>query len=219
MNNSVTLDALAVRNMLRSVAKHVLKNVDVLTDADLAIGDGDHGIGMRRGFEAALDSLDKIDTAESPELNTVKAAFEAVGSSIVSHTGGAAGAVFGTLFRAGAKSIADVDRLDAAGFATFLEAGLAGVLKRGGVVPGQKTMVDALAPASIAAREHANGALNRALLLAADAALVGLEATRNMVATTGKARSLGQRSLGHVDPGAITIVLILSAMRDYCSEI
>ena len=80
-------------------------------------------------------------------------------------------------------------------------------------------MGEALAPASIAAREHANGALNRALLLAADAALVGLEATRNMVATTGKARSLGPRSLGHVDPGAITIVLILSAMRDYCAEI
>jgi len=219
MNNSVTLDALAVRNMLRTVSKRVIENVDVLTDADLAIGDGDHGIGMRRGFEAALDSLDKIDACESSELHTVKAAFDAVGSSIISQTGGAAGAVFGTLFRAGAKSITDVDRLDAAGFATFLEAGLAAVLKRGGVVPGQKTMVDALAPASLAAREHANSSLSHALSLAADAALVGLEATRNMIATTGKARSLGQRSLGHVDPGAITIVLILSAMRDFCAEI
>ena len=206
-----TLDAAGARTMLNAVARHVIANVDRLTDADLAIGDGDHGIGMRRGFEGALDGLATADPG------SVEVAFKAVGTAIVSQTGGAAGAVFGTWFRAGAKALAGADSVDGARFAAFLEAGLEAVLKRGGVVPGQKTMVDALAPAAAAARECAPAGLQPTLVAAAAAASQGLEATRNMVATTGKARSLGQRSLGHVDPGAITVVLILTAMRDHCA--
>lgn len=204
-----TLDARATRDMLRVVAAHVIANVDLLTDADRATGDGDHGIGMRRGFEGALQAL------EAAEPQSVAAAFKTVGNAIVSQTGGAAGAVFGTLFRSGAKAFEGADAVDAAGLAGFLETGLESVMKRGGVVPGQKTMVDALAPAAAAARQAAAGGLPAALAAAAEAAARGLEATRNMVATTGKARSLGERSLGHVDPGAITVVLILGAMRDF----
>jgi dihydroxyacetone kinase-like protein len=195
--------------MLRAVAKHVIANVDRLTDADLATGDGDHGIGMRRGFEAALEALEAV------ESNDVASSFKAVGTAIVSQTGGAAGAVFGTLFRSGAKAFGAAAAMDAAGLAGFLETGLEFVMQRGGVVPGQKTMVDALAPAAAAAREAAAAGLQATLAAAAAAAAQGLEATRGMVATTGKARSLGERSLGHVDPGAITVVLILTAMRDF----
>ena len=198
--------------MLVAVSQAIIDQTDVLTDADLAIGDGDHGIGMRRGFEAAMETLNGIT---EPEINV---AFKATGMAILSNTGGAAGAVFGTLFRSGAKALADGDKIDAAAFAGFLEEGLAAVLKRGGVVEGQKTMVDALAPAARAARGAASGGLKKATAAAADGALQGVEASKGMIATTGKARSLGERSIGHPDPGAISISLILIAMRDFCAK-
>lgn len=208
-----SLDALAARDMLRAVSTHVIAHVDVLTDADLAIGDGDHGIGMRRGFEGALERL------AAAENGSVEASFKLVGNAILSQTGGAAGAVFGTMFRSGAKAFGGSDIMDAARIAAFLETALEFVQQRGGVVPGQKTMVDALAPAALAARKSVPAGLQETLVAATAAATQGLEATRNMIATTGKARSLGERSLGHVDPGAITVVLILTAMRDYCTKL
>ena len=140
-----------------------------------------------------------------------------MGTAIMAKTGGAAGAVFGTLFRSGAKALEGKAHLDAAGFAAFLEAALDGVVKRGGVVQGQKTMVDALAPAAAAVKAVAGGSLGQALDAAATAAQQGVESTKAMVATTGKARSLGERSLGFVDPGAVSISLIFNAMRDGAS--
>lgn len=202
------LDLAAATAMLRSVAYSVIDKTDILTDADLAIGDGDHGIGMRRGFEGALSALD----GAPPE--GIDGAFKAVGSAVLSQTGGAAGAIFGTFFRSGARPLAGRDTLDGEGFAQFLEAGLEAVLKRGGVVEGQKTIVDALAPAVRAARASDGGLAARAEA-AAGGALEGVEATKAMVATTGKARSLGERSLGHPDPGAISASIILVAMRDF----
>jgi dihydroxyacetone kinase-like protein len=125
--------------------------------------------------------------------------------------------VFGTLFRAGGKALEGRDRLDADGFALFLESGLEAVMTRGGCKVGQKTMVDALAPAAAAAAASRTASLSDAVAAATTAAREGAEATRGMVATTGKARSLGERSLGHVDPGAISVTLILGAMNDHLS--
>jgi dihydroxyacetone kinase-like protein len=123
--------------------------------------------------------------------------------------------VFGTLFRAGAKAIEGLPApLDGAGMALFLEEATAAVMKRGGVIEGQKTMVDALAPAARAARGAADRGLHAALAAAAEAALAGVEATRGMIASTGKARTLGERSLGHPDPGAISVGILLGAMCD-----
>lgn len=206
---AATLDLNATIAMLKAVSCAVIDQVDTLTDADLAIGDGDHGVGMRRGFEAALDGLE-----ETPP-QAVDAAFKAVGTAILSQTGGAAGAVFGTLFRSGAKALGEREAVDADGFAAFLENGLDAVIKRGGVTEGQKTMIDALAPAARAARAAVGGGLEEATAAAAGAARGGVEATRAMVATTGKARSLGERSLGHPDPGAISVSIILRAMQDF----
>lgn len=206
---ALVLDTAGARAMLVSVAQAVIDQTDVLTDADLAIGDGDHGIGMRRGFEAALASLEQTP----PE--SVEAAFKAVGTGILSATGGAAGAVFGTLFRAGSKAFAASGVVDGESFAGFLEEGLAAVLKRGGVTEGQKTMVDAVAPAARAARTAAGEGLVAAVTAAAAGALEGVEASKGMVATTGKARSLGERSIGFPDPGAISISLILKAMQEF----
>lgn len=205
------LDAAGARDMLVAVSQSLIDQTDTLTDADLAIGDGDHGIGMRRGFEAALETL----KASEPE--SVDAAFKATGTAILSNTGGAAGAVFGTLFRSGAKGFAG-GTVDGESFAAFLEEGLAAVLKRGGVTEGQKTMVDAIAPAARAARAKSAAGLPATVTAAAAAALEGVEATKDMIATTGKARSLGERSLGHPDPGAISISLILKAMQDFTAK-
>jgi dihydroxyacetone kinase-like protein len=194
--------------MLQAVARAVIDRVDVLTDADLAIGDGDHGIGMRRGFEAVLAAL------EASPLD-IDAAFRATGMAIMANTGGAAGAVFGTFFTSGAKALAGADRIDADNVRRFLNAAQEGVAKRGGVTEGQKTMLDALAHATRAAGSATD--LPSCLTAAAKGAEAGVEATKSMVATTGKARALGERSLGYPDPGAISVAIILSTMRDFVS--
>ena len=204
-----TLSAFEARDMLAGVARHVLDNVDMLTVVDQAIGDGDHGIGMRRGFVAVLDDLAKTEPV------SVAAVFKTVGTTILGKTGGAAGAVFGTLFRSGSAGFEGRASFDAAGFAAFLADGLAAVEKRGGAKPGQKTMIDALAPAAEAARKAMPFGLVETIAAAAAAARAGVEATKGMVATTGKARTLGERSLGHADPGAVSFSLILDAMREF----
>ncbi len=204
------LDGLQTRDLMVLVSNRMIDSVDLLTDADRAIGDGDHGIGMRRGFEAAREALERQDGTASPD-----AVMKAVGMAIMGKTGGAAGAVFGTLFRSGGKALEGLERLDGAAFAAFLQAALDAVLKRGQVTEGQKTMVDALAPAARAAAEVGQRPFAEVAAAAAVAAEGGVEATRGMVATTGKARSLGERSLGHVDPGAVSVSIILAAMRDH----
>lgn len=206
-----SIDGAAVRTLMEGVCRHVIANADILSEADRAIGDGDHGVGMRRGFEAALEAL----TTQNPQ--TPEQVMKSVGTAIMAKTGGAAGAVFGTLFRSGAKALEGNDRLDAAGLAAFLASALEAVVKRGGVVQGQKTMVDALAPAAAAAQAAAGASLAESLAAVASAAEQGVEATKGMLATTGKARSLGERSLGFVDPGAVSISFIFNAMRDGAS--
>ena len=192
--------------MLQAVARAMIDRVDVLTDADLAIGDGDHGIGMRRGFEAVLTAL----ALGTPSID---AAFRATGMAIMANAGGAAGAVFGTLFTSGAKALAGTDRLDADGLRRFLAAAQDGVAKRGGVTEGQKTMLDAMAHAARACSDATS--LTVCLTAAAQGAEAGVEATKSMIATTGKARALGERSLGHPDPGAISVAIILAGMRNF----
>jgi dihydroxyacetone kinase-like protein len=166
---------------------------------------------MRRGFEAAQEAIAAL---QSPSPEQV---MKAAGTAIMAKGGGASGAIFGTLFRAGSKVLEGKDRLDAAGFARFLVAASDAVQKRGGVTTGQKTMVDALTPASVASA--GSSSLVEAMIRAAQAAEAGVEATRSMIATTGKARSLGERSLGHVDPGALSVSIILKAMRDQAAQV
>jgi dihydroxyacetone kinase-like protein len=203
------LSPAATRDMLLAVAKSVVDQTDMLTQVDQAIGDGDHGIGMRRGFSAVLTQL---QDAEPIDVETV---VKAAGTAIMAKTGGAAGAVFGTFFRAGSAGFAGREAFDAEGLATFLAIGLEAVEKRGGSRPGQKTMIDALAPAAAAAKAAVSQGLPETLRRAAAAAVAGAEATKDMIATTGKARTLGERSLGHPDPGAVSFSLIVLAMRDF----
>lgn len=194
-----------VKARLIRACEAIVAAQDDLTAADQAIGDGDHGLGMARGFKAARIALETKPAATPGEL------FKLVGMAILSTAGGASGAVFGTLFLGAAKAL-DGATLDAASYAKALQAGASAVMARGGAKAGDKTMLDALVPAAVAASTATN--FESALAAAAEAARSGAAATANMIATTGKAKTLGQRSLGHRDPGAISMSIILAALAE-----
>ena len=205
------LSAAEVAEMFQHVAGHIEANIDRLTRADQAIGDGDHGVGMARGFRDARLRL----TSQPPD--SVSAVLRAVGMALLCSTGGAAGAIFGTMFRAGSRRLEGLAAFDAPGLALFLESGLQAVQERGHAALGDKTMVDALTPAAVAARALAEQSLDAALAGAAAAARTGMEGTRDMLAAMGKAYPLGERALGHVDPGALSMFLIMEAMAEYAT--
>lgn len=175
-----------------------------LTDADRAIGDGDHGVGMARGFRAAAAAL------EEKPAETVGDLFRHVGMAVMSTSGGASGAIFGTLFVAASKPLGAAE-VGGAALAEALAAALEAVKARGKAAEGDKTLIDALAPAAAAARAAGEDPAT-VLAAAAQGAAGGAEATRTMRAATGKARSLGDRSVGHVDPGALSLSIFLSAL-------
>ena len=203
------LDVDGLKRALERAADLILSETDNLTHADQAIGDGDHGIGMARGFTAVKAALPGCGPS-------VPGTLETVGKTLMLKVGGSSGAIFGTLFMAGSKAVAE-GPLDAEGLARFLEAGLEGVQKRGNAKPGDKTMVDALAPAAAAARAISNqdgASLSPCLSGAAQAAWEGMERTRDMVATLGRAKTLGDRAIGHLDPGAMSMAFLLKGMAE-----
>jgi dihydroxyacetone kinase-like protein len=199
------------RQMLLFVAGKFIEHQDVLTQADRAIGDGDHGVGMARGFEAVRQKLENSDFGSLDEL------FNAAGMALLTSIGGASGAVFGTLFRGGARRLKGRQCLDAEALALFLHDGLQAVQERGKAKPGDKTMVDVLEPAALKAAQVDSQPLDSALLALVTVAEQGVENTRGMVAATGKAKTLGERSLGYPDPGAISMYFILKFMAEYLS--
>ena len=200
------------RQMFMAVAAAMVESKDRLTQADQAIGDGDHGVGMARGFEAVGQKLAGQSFAALDEL------LKTIGTALLVSVGGASGAIFGTLFRGGAAGLAGQQTFDSSALARFLADGLNAVQARGGARPGDKTMVDALAPAAALAQDLASQPLDGTLASVAEAARQGMERTRDMIAAKGKARPLGERSLGHPDPGAISIQLILRFMADFVAE-
>jgi dihydroxyacetone kinase-like protein len=203
------LDTAAAKSMFLHMAGEMVAAKEILTKADQAIGDGDHGIGMARGFEAVKEKLSKQD------FTSIDLLLKTTGMALISSIGGAAGAIFGTFFRAGSKSLAECTSFDAETLSKMLEDGLASVQARGGAKPGDKTMIDALAPAAQAAAANRHRSFEDAATAAAKAARDGMEKTRDMTARTGKAKTLGERSLGHPDPGAISMTLILDAICNY----
>ena len=194
--------------MMSSVADKIIASEPVLTDADRALGDGDHGVGMERGMTAVKEKLAEGGFA------SVDKVFMSVGMAMMSSMGGASGAIFGTLFRGGGKSIGGSDTFDASGLASLLREGCDGVMKRGGAKPGDKTMIDALDPAAIKAAEVAGEPLDAALDAVAAAGETGRDASEAMVATMGRAKTLGENSIGKPDAGAVSVTIILETMRD-----
>lgn len=202
-----TVNAEQLREILSGACQAIVDAREELGEADRATGDGDHGTGMSRGFGAALTAL------KDAELATVGDAFKTVGMAVLNTSGGASGAVFGTMFRAPAKGLS-TDVLDDAGYAEALEVSAEKVEARGKASAGQKTMLDALIPAAEAARAAVGQGLPAAARAAAEAAEKGSEATKDMIAKVGKAKSLGERSLGHKDPGSISVTILLNAIAD-----
>jgi dihydroxyacetone kinase-like protein len=202
------------RRMFVCVAERVVGSKDLLTEADMAIGDGDHGIGMARGFEAVAGKL-----GQQQRFDSVGSLLRTIGMTLVSSVGGAAGPVFGTMFIGGARRLGESQSLDSKALALMLEDALSAVQGRGRALVGDKTMVDALAPAADAAALRADASLLEALRAAAEAARQGMESTKTMVAKIGKAKTLGDRSLGHPDPGAVSTALILTFMGDFVEQL
>jgi len=195
---------------VRSFAALIAENRDHLTELDAAIGDADHGSNMDRGMKAAVAALD-----ENPPT-TVGALLSKVGMTLVSTVGGASGPLFGTLFLRMGSSLGDTNSVSPAALAAALRAGLGGVVERGKAGAGDKTMYDALAPAveALEAAVAADVPLRDALIAARDAAAAGRDATTPMLARKGRASYLGERSVGHQDPGATTVALLLDAATD-----
>jgi dihydroxyacetone kinase-like protein len=194
------------------VSNKIMESKDVLTQADKAIGDGDHGIGMARGFEAVGQKL------ETQSFTSIGEMFKSVGMTLMTSIGGAAGAVFGTFFRGAGKNAGDQSELDSQTLSLTLQDGLKAVKDRGKAKPGDKTMVDALEPAAVKSVELNAAPLDEALSEITEAARQGMEKTKQMVATLGKAKTLGERSLGHADPGSLSTYLIFKYMLEFVSK-
>lgn len=195
---------------LRGCAVAIAEQRDFLTQLDAAIGDADHGANMTRGFAAVQVKLDDLDGGTAPGKLLIEA-----GSTLVSTVGGASGPLWGSAFRAMGRALGDGENFDGAALADAVDAALAAVVDLGAASVGDKTMVDALVPASAALRAGvaADASLADAARAAADAAEAGARGTSPMQARKGRASYLGERSIGHQDPGATSAALIMRALH------
>lgn len=201
-----------VMRWLERTADVLHENRTYLTDLDSAIGDADHGINMDRGFSAVRDRFPTMATMDiSTRLRTV-------GSTLVSRVGGAGGPLYGTAYLRAAGVAAGKQELSSTDVVAMLEAFLGGIVARGKAQPGEKTMVDALTPAMASARQALDEGATLAQITrrAAAAAEEGMKATIPMLATKGRASYLGERSIGHQDPGATSSWLILRSLAEAC---
>lgn len=200
------LDAAAVQAWVRRADALVTEHADELTALDAAIGDADHGSNMRRGLNAAVNALDG-GTSETPE-----AVLKQVAMTLISKVGGASGPLYGTFFLRMSTSVKGLEHLDLDALVQAMEAGVAGIVQRGKAQAGEKTMLDAWYPALEALRGSTD--LADGVLAARAAADAGRDATEPMLATKGRASYLGERSVGHVDPGASSTALLVQALAE-----
>ena len=209
----MSLDAAWARRWIELSAADIAEQRDYLVDLDRAIGDGDHGENMDRGFKAAVEALEQTQPGSVAEV------LKTVAKTLMSTVGGAAGPLYGTAFLRASKAAGDGD-LDGAGVAAVIAGALDGIQARGKATTGEKTMVDAWTPALEAARAAVESGSDPANVLeaAATAAEAGAAATEPMRATKGRASYLGERSIGHLDPGAVSTSLILRAAARAADE-
>lgn len=203
------MDIPLTQTWVRAIAAAMDQHKDHLTQLDSAIGDADHGVNMQRGFTAVVAALDGYEAAGVGDV-LVK-----TGTTLISKVGGAAGPLYGTFFRATGKQLSG-PTADAGQLAAAFDAGLAGVRKLGAAVVGDKTMVDALAPAlaAFAAAVQAGQDEATAADQAASAAEIAAKDTIPLQARKGRASYLGARSVGHQDPGATSTALVLRALAE-----
>lgn len=208
------LDGHAWKAMIVAAADAVELQVDELSRLDAAVGDGDHGVNVVTALRFARSELSAVeDLSPADAIKTLARGF-------LDEMGGAAGALFGSLFRVMSRSFGEAETTDAALFAEGLAGGVETVMRRGQTSPGDKTMVDALAPAAAAATEAAQDgkAVVDALAAAASAARSGVEATTSMPASRGRAKYAGDKAVGVPDAGATTVAIILETWAATVAE-
>ena len=203
------MDSTTVRSWLHGIAESMRAERDHLVALDSAIGDGDHGTNMTRGFDAV-----ELAIAAEPDAAPGRLLILA-GKTLVSTVGGASGPLWGSALRSAGRSLGDHVELSPEQLVEALAAALASIRDLGAASPGDKTMVDALAPAldALRARLAAGDPVDAALAAAEEAAGEGMRSTIPMQARKGRASYLGERSIGHQDPGATSSALIIGALR------
>lgn len=208
------IDTAALADWIRRFRDVIAEKREWLTELDSAIGDADHGANMARGMDAVVAKLD------SGVPDTVDELLKTVGMTLVSSVGGASGPLYGTLFLRMGMAAGPVTELDGAGLGGSLRAGLDGIVARGKAEAGDKTMFDAMAPAVDAfdAAISGGGDLSAATAAAAEAAASGRDATEPLVARKGRASYLGERSAGHLDPGAASTTLLFESLAQATAE-
>lgn len=198
------------KEIVQAVSEKIEAEKDLLTELDSAIGDGDHGINMARGAKAVMEKLPSLIEKDTGAL------LKGIGMAIVSSVGGASGPLYGTAFMKAGDALKGKEEPSAEDFLAAFSAAIAGIKMRGKSTTGEKTMLDALCPAESAMREaiEAKKSPKEILQAAAAAAEKGTEETTNILATKGRASYLGERSIGHRDPGAVSSAFMLRAMAD-----
>jgi dihydroxyacetone kinase-like protein len=210
MTNTMAISYEQLLNWLRFIDEGLIEQRGYLTELDSAIGDGDHGTNLARGAAASSNKVD----SERPEY--VDDLFTLVGMTLVSTVGGASGPLYGTFFLRFAASAGHRQELTPAQFSDALDAGVGGIVERGKAELGDKTMYDAMEPAASAFRATVGkgGDARTAGRAAFEAAAAGRDATADLVARKGRASYLGDRSIGHVDPGAASTALMFEALAE-----
>jgi dihydroxyacetone kinase phosphoprotein-dependent L subunit len=208
------LTAAQAKAMMLEVAQTVIANKEFLCEADRNIGDGDHGIGMANGFEAAQGEL---CSNEFPDVYQV---FSTVGRTMIRVMGGASGIIFGLLFYAGAKNMPAKNEITQMELAEIFEKAAQEIKAKGQAKPGDKTLIDALDPMVASMKDCAmDGASFPEMLQAAYlAAESGMEASKNYIAKLGKAKTLGERAIGFPDAGCVSLTVIARAMSTWAKQ-
>lgn len=202
-----SMDVALLSAWMREANTRIAARSQELTELDAAIGDGDHGANLTRGFAAVVA---KLGTPSDPA-----ALFRSVGMTLISTVGGAAGPLYGSMFIDMGKAAAGLAGIDASAWPRILAAGLGGIVARGKAERGDKTMVDALGPAVEAVTAPD---LAEATAAAARAAAEGAKATVPLIARKGRASYLGERAIGHQDPGATSMTILLEALADTVAQ-
>ena len=201
-----------IKDALDAVAAAIIAQKDYLTDLDRQIADGDHGINMTRGFQAAMDAVEEMDDTTKPGP-----VLETIGKAFIHNVGGAAGPLYGTGFIKATAVCDENTKLNVASFEKLLGAAIAGIEKRGHAKKGDKTMLDTLIPIHACfLPENAEGkTLFEVLQDASHAAKEGVDYTKTIAARRGRASLVGERSIGHEDPGAVSSMLMYRALYNF----
>lgn len=201
-------------NLIKAVANSIETNAEEVTALDQAIGDGDHVTNLQRGLDALLNQKDEIATLEWTQ------AIQKIGMTLLSTMGGASGSLFGTLFISMSKATDNKTKLTQQDFANIFSQGVEAVKKRGKSDAGEKTMLDVLIPVAESFTKDANDSIKLPKLLKniCQTAQKGMESTRDMVATKGRASYMGEKSRGHIDAGARTSQLMVCAIVKVLNE-